>query len=259
MKFGCCVSLNDIQTAQDAGYDYIELPVGTVKPESPNTEFEPIRELIQSYDIKPEAWNCLLPGDIKVVGPEVDMYRIERYLRTAFERIEELEGEIVVFGSGAARNIPDGFSIDEAKEQLVEFVTLAGRVAGTYGITIAIEPLNKRETNIINSVIEGLEIVQAADHPFVKLLADLYHIQEENEPLQHILDAGNEIVHVHTADTGRLYPGSGNYPNKEFMQALKHVGYNDRISAECGWQDDFQTNSVKALDYLRRLDSEIHI
>ncbi len=256
MRFGCCAGLDKMQVVQDAGYDYIELPVGTVKAESPKSEFEPILEQVKSFDIVPEAWNCLLPGDIKVTGPEIDNYRTERYLRTAFERIEELGGEVVVFGSGGARRVPDDFPMEKAREQLVEFVTLAGQIAGTHGIEIAIEPLNKKETNIINSVAEGLEYVRAANHPFVKVLADLYHVDEEQEPLSDIVDAGADLIHTHTADTGRYYPGSGSYPHAEFFQVLRKIGYNERMSVECRF-NDFDTECRKALEFLRRIDAEV--
>ena len=250
MRFGCCAGLDQIQIVQDAGYAYVELPVGAIKAESPDSEFDSIREQIQSYEIIPEAWNCLLPADMKVTGPEFDKYRIERYLRTAFERIEELGGEIVVFGSGLARWVPDGFPMDEANDQIVEFVTLAGQVAGIHGITVAVEPLNPKESNIINSVKEGLEIVKKADHPFVKLLADLYHIEEAGEPMSNVAEAGDEIVHTHTADTGRRYTGSGSYPHKEYLGALKSVGYDDRLSVECEWED-FTSECNQALMFLR--------
>jgi len=245
-----------MQAVQDAGYDYVELPVGTVKAEAAEAEFAPVLEQVRSFEIVPEAWNCLLPSDMKVTGPEVDRHRAERYLRTAFERIEELGGEVVVFGSGGARRVTDGFPPEEAREQIVEFVTLAGQVAGTHGITIAIEPLNAKESNIINSVAEGLEFVRLADHPFVKVLADLYHMDEEREPLDHIIEAGNELVHTHTADTGRCYPGSGSYPHREFFERLRSVGYNDRMSVECKW-GDFEAECAKALEFLRKLDEEI--
>jgi len=256
MRFGCCVSPDKIGIVQDAGYDYVELQIGVIKPEAPDSEFEAVREQIQSYDIVPEAWCCLLGSEMKVTGPEVDMYRIERYLRTAFERVEELGGEVIVFGSGGARKIPDDFPADEAREQLVEFLTLAGQVAGAYGITIAIEPLNSRETNVITSVTEAAELARRVDHPFVKVLADLYQMTMDGEPASSVITAGNELVHTHIADTDRSYPGSGKYPSREFFEALRSIGYNDRMSAECGWPN-FDTDCIKALEFLRSLDNEI--
>lgn len=252
MRLGCCAGLERIETAQDAGFDYVEVHVSNVKAESPESEFEPIRERIHSYEIVPEVWLGLIPPDMKVVGPEVDSYRVERYVRTAFERIEELGAEVVVFGSGAGRKVPDGFSVDEAKDQIVEFLTLAGQVGGAYGITVAVEPLNYRENNMINTVQDGMEIVRRVAHPFVKLLVDLYHVQAQGASLSDIAVARGEIVHAHTADTDRLYPGSGSYPNREFIEALRAAEYDDRLSIECAWKD-FDSECVKALEYLRGL------
>lgn len=254
MRFGCCAGLDQIQRVQDAGYDYIELVVGTVKPEQADSEFELVRELLDSFEIRPEAWNCLIPGQMRVVGPEVDLYRVERYLRTAFERIEEVGGEIVVFGSGGARRVPDGFPMDEARDQLCEALTIAGQVAGAYGITIALEPLASSATNIINTLPQGAELVKKVDHPFVKLLADLQHMADEGETVSVIGTLDVEIVHAHTADTDRRYPGSGSYPTREFIQALKSVGYDGRLSVECVW-GDFYAECPKALEFLRELDA----
>lgn len=247
-----------MQQVQDAGYDYIEMPVRAVKPDQPDSEFEEVLEQLEEFGIVAEAWNCLLPKEIRVTGPEVDNYRIERYLRTAFERIEELGGEIVVFGSGGARSVPEGFPMDEARDQLVVFVSLAGQIAGKHGIAVAVEPLNSRETNVINTIPEALDIVRAADHPFVKMLADLYHIDEQKEPVSDVLAAGENLIHTHTADTGRLYPGSGSYPHTEFFAALRDIGYEGRMSVECTFRD-WDTEPRKALEFLRSMDAAARV
>lgn len=255
MRFGCCVTLDNAQAVQDAGYDYIELPVKTVRAESPDTEFEPVHDIVKDLEIVPEVWNRLLPDDMKITGPEVDLYRVERYLRTAFHRIEELGGEVVVLGSGPARMVPDGFDMDEACDQMEEFVALAGQIAVSRGITLAVEPLRTQETNIINTLRDGLKLIREVDHPFVKLTADLYHIQENSEDMADVVAAGVEIVHTHVADTGRSYPGVGSYPIREFFEALRSIGYNDRMSVECMW-NEFDIEIRKALDFLRQIDLE---
>lgn len=252
MRLGCCIGPDKIETVRDIGYDYVDLRVGEVKPESPESEFEAVSEIISSSGIIPEAWNCLLPGDMKPVGPEVDSYRIERYLRTAFERIGELGGEIVCFGSGAARMVPEGFPADEAHDQLTRFLKLAGQVAGAHGITIAVEPLNRNQTNSINKIAQAVELVREVDHPFVKVLIDLFHMMFEAEPFSAIAEAAGLIAHAHVSDTGMLYPGSGSYPTREFIQALKAADYDGRLSVECSWSD-FDLECGKAYDYLQGL------
>lgn len=258
MRLGCCGGLDNAKMMRDAGCDYIELPVATVKPEQSDSEFEPVRDQLREVGIVPEAWNCLLPGDLKVTGPEVDGHRVERYLHTAFRRVEELGGEIVVFGSGGARKVPDGFPMEEAREQILAFLSVAGQTAGIHGITVAIEPLNRKESNIINSVTEAADIAADVGHPFVKVLADLYHMDEDSEPLESVVRAGEDLVHVHTADTGRLYPGSGRYPHIEFLQLLKEVGYTGRMSVECVFSD-FEPECRKSIEFLRDLCSKIEL
>ena len=84
MRFGCCTGISGIGGVEAAGYDYVELPVVALVGEKPDSEFAPIGDAIASHSIKPEAWNILLPGDMKVTGPEVDIYRVNRYLHTSF-------------------------------------------------------------------------------------------------------------------------------------------------------------------------------
>jgi sugar phosphate isomerase/epimerase len=179
---------------------------------------------------------------MKITGPEVDSYRIERYMRTAFGRIEELGGEVVVFNNQEARSVPEGFSYQEAVGQVVDFVTLAGRISGTYGIVIAIQPINSSGCNIVNTLIDALRIVHATDHPFVKLAVDFHQMQQELEPMEHIIKARAEIVHVHA-------PGD---VQAESLEVLREIGYNERISLDCPPSD-----TTKALPGVRKLFGEI--
>jgi len=68
MRFGCCAGLDKMQIVQDAGYDYIELPVGVVKAEAGEMSSSRSATRSMGFDIAPEAWNCLMPGDIRSPG-----------------------------------------------------------------------------------------------------------------------------------------------------------------------------------------------
>ena len=61
------------------------------------------------------------------------------------------------------------------------------------------------------------------------------------------------LAHVHLADTGRYYPGSGSYPLQRLFAILKDIGYHGMASVECRWGDDFTGESAKALEFLRKL------
>jgi len=84
----------------------------------------------------------------------------------------------------------------------------------------------------------------------VRLLADLYHIEMEHEPLAHVVAAGPSLAHVHVADSDRRAPGTGQYDYDGFMAALHRVGYNRRISAECRW-DDLRGQAPQVLQFMR--------
>ena len=78
MRFGCCGSIEQAGIIQAAGFDYLESTVVSLLPEATEAIFAP---LLEKYEIAPmpvRACNVFLPGDLKVVGPEVDWPRLER-------------------------------------------------------------------------------------------------------------------------------------------------------------------------------------
>lgn len=111
MKFGCCTGVENISILEEAGYDYVELPVVSLNPEGSEREFQKLKEKILSHEIKPEVFNRFLPLDLKIVGQDANPSRIAHYVDIALRRTKELGGKIVVFGSGDSRKIPDDFPI----------------------------------------------------------------------------------------------------------------------------------------------------
>lgn len=252
MQFGCCCSIDNAEIAQSAGFDYIETTVVSLLPEANEATFAPVLEKYQATGIPIQACNVFLPGDLKVVGPEVDQARIKRYVETAMRRVMLVGARVVVFGSGKARHIPDGFDADTAHRQLVDFLRLVADEAEQHEITVVIEPLNRRESNVINSVPEGAALADAVNRPSIKALADFYHMDEENEPLSNIVACKAQLGHIHVADTDRRAPGTGNYPYTEFVKQVRLAGYDSMISIECRWED-FATEAGPANAYLREV------
>jgi sugar phosphate isomerase/epimerase len=184
-----------------------------------------------------------------VVGESVDLGRINHYLQTALARVKQIGADTIVFGSGGARTIPEGFSREEAEEQIFTFLDLAADYAEPLGLTIVIEPLNKKESNIFNSVPEAVKFARKINRKSIQVLADFYHMDEEQEPLQNIVTMKEYVKHIHVADTGRLAPGTGQYPYQAFTNSLKRANYSGRVSIECGWHD-FENEAARAREYL---------
>lgn len=255
MEFGWCTDISNAQLLYDTGFSYIEGFVTALCLEDSERSKEMIARYKQS-PLPPKAFCILLPGDLKVVGPNVDRLRLDRYIGRTIEVMGELGAEILVFGSGGARRIPDGWPKEKAEDQIVEFLTLMADKIDiaelTSRLTVAIEPLNKKESNIINSISEAAELAKRVDRGSVRVLADFYHMSEEGESLDTLIDNKDWLAHIHVADTGRLVPGTGGYPYADFASALQTAGYSGRISVECHVKN-LQDEAPAALDYLRKI------
>ena len=251
MQIGCCCTIEDAPIAKAAGFDFIECKVTSLLPEESDAAVADIIAQHKASPIPVAAFNVFLPGDLKIVGPTVELPRIERYVDNALARVHAIGAKVIVFGSGAARDIPEGFARSEAQRQTVSFLQRVATTAEQYGITVVIEPLNSKESNTILSVAEGVELAREVNRPSIRVLADFYHMDEENEPLAHLTTYSEWLKHIHVADSGRGAPGTGEYPYAEFADRLRTIGYEGMVSIECRWKD-FASEARPAQEFLRR-------
>jgi sugar phosphate isomerase/epimerase len=253
IPIGICISPERVPDLAP-GYDFIELAVSSsLVPLEEDSVYEQRRSNLASLFPHIRAFNVFVPPQVKLVGPEVDFEVIKIYVQRALRRASELHAETVVFGSGGARALPEGFNRAIAWGQLVRFLELCSNEAARYELVIAIEPLNKAETNIINTYLEGVQLAMDVGRDEVRVLADIYHFMVDNEPLDDICREPSWLAHVHLADTGRKYPGSGMYPLEHLFTILKEIDYPGKVSVECSWGQDFSSESARALRFLRSL------
>jgi sugar phosphate isomerase/epimerase len=105
--------------------------------------------------------------------------------------------------------------------------------AADLGTTLLYEPLNRYETNLINTLADGAQFLAASGMRNVKLLADLYHMNIEEANLAAALrQAGSFVGHVHFADSNRKAAGLGHTDFAPIVTALREVGYSGYLSAE---------------------------
>lgn len=256
-KFGVCIGYNDREKliqAKDAGIDYFEFNFKAIS-NADIAELDESKSFLKEIDIPCLAANCMFPGEIKLVGPEVDYVKIDEYLDLASEKLSFMGADTVVFGSGAARRCPDDWSYDTATEQLV--ILCKEHIAPymrKYGLTCAIEPLRSGECNVITTAARGFEICKLADVPEVKLLIDLYHFDSENEDRKSVLNYKGNLQHIHiaSAKNNRFYPtATDGVDYKEFFDLLRQADYKPmRVSLE-GRYDNFEAEIKSAVELLK--------
>lgn len=238
MRYGICGGPEIAGVAADAGFEFVEMSVGNfLKPREDEAVFREMLSAAQAMPIPCEASNCFVPGDLKITGPETDLAALKEHVTTVCRRAGEAGVCTIVFGSGGARQIPDGFGREEAHEQLVAFCRMLGPIAQEHAVTIAVEPLNSRDCNVLTSVGEAAVLVRETDHPAIRLLVDAYHWSVDNDSAEDIVANGSLLAHVHIATPGRLAPGAEECDFGPFFDALKRGGYDGRVSIEARVSD----------------------
>jgi sugar phosphate isomerase/epimerase len=251
MNLGICAPLEKVADVKAAGADFVEVTIQTLtQPSVADADWNGL-QTARSSPLPILAGNVLLPGTLRVTGPDVDHAHQRTYLGTVMSRAAKCGVKTIVFGSGTARKIPEGFSVDIAWKQIINFAKIAAEAAGANGITVVAEPLNRGESNVLNSVDEAARLVKAVAHPNFQLLVDSYHFWLEEDSLEDLKRLMPMIKHVHVADkVGRVYPGeSGVADYRPFFAVIKAGGYDGPISVEA--VGDVSVVGKRSLDYLR--------
>jgi sugar phosphate isomerase/epimerase len=141
-------------------------------------------------------------------------------------------GAPVIIGSMQGR-WGDGVVKDAAIGWLADRVVELGEYAEQFDVPLLYEPLNRYETNLVNTLGDAAQLLTGAALQHVKILADLYHmnIEEPNLP-DAIRAAGSRIGHVHFADSNRRAAGMGHTDFGPVVAALREIGYAGHLSAE---------------------------
>jgi D-psicose/D-tagatose/L-ribulose 3-epimerase len=106
-------------------------------------------------------------------------------------------------------------------------------VLSDYGVTIAIEPLNRFETYFLNTAADSVRLCDEINHPHVGILFDTFHANiEEKDIGQAYRTVGRHLKHVHTCENDRGTPGSGHVEWPAVFAALRDIQYDGWLTIE---------------------------
>jgi len=158
--------------------------------------------------------------------------------RAAIERIKSHVPVASRFGAviivGLIRGIlKSGVEQAQAMDWLGEALRECSEAARPHGIRLALEPINRYETTLINTTAQGLELIESVGADNFGLLLDTFHMNIEEPSIEASIRAcGKSIFHFHVADSNRWYPGAGHLDFKSILKTLFATGYSGWVSGE---------------------------
>jgi sugar phosphate isomerase/epimerase len=142
----------------------------------------------------------------------------------------------------------------EDREVLVEALAGLGEYALGAGAVLLLEPLNRYEDHMVNTLAQGADLIAAAGSPGVRLLADTYHMNiEEDDLCAALRGVAGVLGAVHLSDSNRHQPGTGHVPFGDVLATLRDVGFTGTLSVECRLRGEPAEAVATCGTYLRGL------
>ncbi len=255
-----------ISSAARNGYDYIELAI--FDPWNFDTKLT--KDLLQEYGLRAHASLGLsAKTDVTSTDPSI-VAKGDELLRKVTDVLADIGGtELcgVIFSALAKYPTP---ATKENRNNSIKAMQRLADYAADKGINIDLEVVNRYETNIMNTGIEGLAFLDEVNRPNAFLHLDTYHMNIEEDGMQKsVLAAGDRLGYVHIGESHRGYLGTGNVDFDSFFAALKQINYKGPITFEsfssavvdpalsntlCVWRNlwsDSDDLAKKSLDFMK--------
>lgn len=241
------------QTAAEAGFHAVELSLRTPEEVNPGE----LSNLLNTYELTLSAiatGRSYIEDSLSLSSP------IAKVRNQAIQRIQGLIQLAAAFKSaviiGGIRGRLDGTTTEQSqlRDSAIIAIRECARYANEFGVTLFIEPINRYETNFINSSLEGIRLLDQISEPSVKLLLDTFHMNiEEVDLADAIKSTKDRLGYIHFADSNRLAPGQGHIDFARVHQALADIRYRGIVTVEILPLPDDTTAMHQAGLYLRAL------
>jgi sugar phosphate isomerase/epimerase len=246
--------LSQADRAAADGFDFVQAAAALV-PSLDDGEVARQKERLRGGGLPFTVCDVPLPADVRVTQLGFNQYVWTEHVRHALHRMADLGCTKVVWSDGKARVLPDEGEVAGLKEQALQFLFMLCEAAGTFGITVLIEPLGPRRTNFLNSMTELGEFLPRVGKDNLSGAVSLRELEPIGLSLQRLRDYRHLIGHVQMENPGSAdgvrrcpRPDDG-HDYRPFLQALKGIGYAGTVSLP-GDAD------AAGLDFCRRLWKE---
>jgi deoxyribose-phosphate aldolase len=251
----------NVKRIADLGYDGVELAIRDPKLVDPGE----LVDTVQRYRLAApaigtgQAWG---EEGLSFTDPDPDIRQaaIERVLSHVplaayFNEVFENPGGTAIIIGLLRGVVRPGTDQDQAMGWLVHALQQCSAAAEPHGVRLALEPINRYETTLINNVAQGMDLIEHVGSPAFGLLLDTFHMNIEEPSIEASMRAcGDRIFHFHVADSNRWPPGGGHLDFGHILGVLQEVGYQGYVSGEFLPKPDGDTAARLAIEHLRRVE-----
>ncbi|MDA3927267.1 MAG: sugar phosphate isomerase/epimerase [Kiritimatiellae bacterium] len=214
-----------------AGADSVEIPVMEGTPGA----YRELGKMLDDLGLARTSSMAFCSEDANPVSDDpASRQAAADYMKWLIECVHELGSSLVC---GPMYQTIGVFSGDGPtpieKARVVEMLKIAAPEAQSAGVKLAIEPLNRFECYMVNTLATGRELVEAVDAPNLAILFDTFHANmEEKDPVGAILKDGSVINHFHCSSNDRGIPGEGHIDWASTFKALHEINYQGDLVIE---------------------------
>lgn len=210
------------------GYDSVELPV--FGPDA--LAIPAVQQALAAHELHCTI-STALPATVNLIDEECRAAGVA-YLQQVIEVAAQVGATVICGPLAAPVGERRGRGYTQAEwDSCVTGLQAAGKIAAAHRITLALEPLNRFETFIVNTVADGVRLVEEVDNPAVGLLLDTFHMHiEEKSTAAAIRHARRHIKHFHASENDRGTVGSGQVAWPSVFGALRDIDYRGQIVVE---------------------------
>jgi sugar phosphate isomerase/epimerase len=221
-----------LQTATELGYDAVEVSFR----DPGNDELEQLSEAICKAGLVVSAvatgQSYVQDGlSLTNLDPLAQKNLRDRMLR--FIDFAAPWQAILIIGGVRGMLAPEQNIKQKQIQTAIEAIQTYAKYAKQVNVRLAVEPINRYETNFLNTILQALHFIEGIGEENLFVLPDTFHMNIEEVSMSRALElAGEQIGYVHFADSNRLAPGQGHIDFNELANVLHQVSYDGYISAE---------------------------
>lgn len=225
-------SFDVLHKAKDIGYDVIEIAV----EDRDLIDWVALKKVSRELGLRVTVSGAFgMDRDISSERPEIRANGLS-YIIDCLEIANDFESPVFggpLYSAVGKTRLVSAEQKAQERQWCLENLYQAIRRAEALGVTLALEPLNRFETDMVNTVDQAIAIVDELNSPYLKVLLDTFHsnIEEKDIPAS-IIKLGDRLVHVQANENDRGTPGTGHLDWLGTRDALRTIGYEGSLVIE---------------------------